>query len=462
MNYKKSCIGVNFCLYLLYNKDEQKTTTKNNIMKTIKLPIQNVVNFNSELRVFNAIVRFAYNRFKDGLSEKDVRASVKQKFEGGCWFQQCAIIEGKSVFNRSGDKKVVFGGKKNREDYLKGLINKDEYKSKRTKPIILQGEKPCFGNRHFNFNFENNVVTYKQSRNNHIEIQLPKLKSKLKSELLSVQELAKEQKAAVTVKFNNQYIWFSFEETTDQYKSYKDLKNNRVLGLDLNPNYIGISVIEFDKNDNFKVLYKKVFDLSLLNIPSGKSSDDEKSIKQTNKRKFELIEICHQISSLVNVWKCKKLAIEDLNIKSSDKKKGKRFNRLCNNAWNRNLVVEKLKMLSVVCCFEIVEVNPAYSSIVGNLLYGSENTPDMVASSIEVARRAYKKYDKGWFYPVFDVDKLNDQWKKILVGVKDWKSAFAEIKKSKLKYRFQLLDHIQNAVFSQFYKKSKTSLYEFL
>jgi hypothetical protein len=116
----------------------------------------------------------------------------------------------------------------------------------------------------------------------------------------------------------------------------------------------------------------------------------------------------------MNYWKCSKLCIEDLNIKSSDKKQGRTFNRLCNNVWNRNLVVNKLKMLSVIYGYELVEVNPVYSSFIGNLLYGNSTTPDMIASSIEISRRGYKKFQKDWFYPIFNVDNLNEQWKQTL------------------------------------------------
>ena len=244
-------------------------------------------------------------------------------------------------------------------------------------------------------------------------------------------------------------------------EKFKNLKFNRVLGIDLNPNYIGISVLEFNKEDEFKVLHKQVFDLSNLNIISKKSSSDSKSKYLNNKRKYELIQVCYQINSLINTWKCSKLVVEDLNIKNSDKGSGKTFNRLCNNVWNRNLVVNKLKMLSTIYSYELVEVNPVYSSFIGNLLYGSENTPDMIASSIEIARRGYKKYFKGWFYPIFNVEHLNEQWKQTLSGIGDWKLAFNEIKKSKLKYRFQLLDYIQNAVFSKFYIKNKLKIYKF-
>ena len=86
----------------------------------------------------------------------------------------------------------------------------------------------------------------------------------------------------------------------------------------------------------------------------------------------------------------------------------------------------------------------------------------MIASSIEIGRRGYKKYSKGWFYPIFNVDNLNEQWKQTLSGIEDWKSAFNQIKKSKLKYRFQLQDYLINAVFSKIYKQKKIKLYYFI
>ena len=67
----------------------------------------------------------------------------------------------------------------------------------------------------------------------------------------------------------------------------------------------------------------------------------------------------------------------------------------------------------------------------------------------------------GWFYPVFSIEHLNEQWKQTLRGIEDWKSAFKEIKKSKLKYRFQLFENIQNAVFSKKYIQSHISKYIF-
>ena len=82
----------------------------------------------------------------------------------------------------------------------------------------------------------------------------------------------------------------------------------------------------------------------------------------------------------------------------------------------------------------------------------------MIASSIEVARRAYNKFKKGHFYLPIQLDHLNEQWKQTLNGLNNWKEMFNKVKKLKWKYRFLLLDYIQNAVFSKIYIKQKVTL----
>ena len=426
-------------------------------MKTIKLKIMNPIDLDYELRTYNSVVHFAYNRFHDDSSakEKDVRSQVNQLVKGklNSWLLQCAIKEGKSIQERNESKKVIFGGKSLYKRYLRGFICKEEFDKQRQLPISSQGEMLQNGNRMFDFHLDNQSLIFKVSRDKHIDIQLGHIHRNLQKELNKLNELCYDKKATVSIKLNNEYIWITYDEKLlCNSVKFNRLKDNRILGLDLNPNYIGLSVIEFDKEDDFKVLHKQVFDLKELT---------DKNISK-NKRQYEIIKICHTINNLVNYWKCKKLSIEELNIKSSDKGQGKNFNRLCNNVWDRSLISNKLLMLSNIYSYELVEVNPVYSSFIGNLVYGDETTPDMVAASIEIARRGYKKYEKNWFYPVFNVDCLDERWKQTLAGVKDWKDAFLQIKNSKVKYRVLLNDIVQNAVFSKFNRKSKVTIYSFL
>jgi len=213
-----------------------------------------------------------------------------------------------------------------------------------------------------------------------------------------------------------------------------------VLGIDQNPNYLGLSIIEFDKNNEFKILHKRVYDLLKLTKKSGKSSDSRKSKHLVNKRRFETINLAYEIDKLVNEWKCKKVVVEDLHFNAS--LKGRALNRLCKNSWDRCLFENKLKMLSKLHGYEYVEVNAAYTSQIGNIIYGNSTTPDMVAASIEIARRGYKKFEKGWFYPDFrkSMNLMNEQWKQtsLDISAKDWKDLFKLIKESELKYRISL------------------------
>ena len=328
-------------------------------------------------------------------------------------------------------------------------------------PLCSIGECQYKGNRLFDLDLLNNRVVYHIFKEVRKEIQFFSVKKKLARELAMVQELADQKKMPVTVKFTDKYLYITYDESLIYNEAYKGLKNNRVLGIDMNPNYIGVSVIEFDKADEFKVLHKEVFDLTALTKPSGKASTDDKSKYYTNKLKHETLAIAHRINNLVDYWKCSKLAIEDLSIKPNEHNKGKMFNRLCNNRWERQLFVNKLKMLASIHRYELVEVNPAYSSIVGNFAYGGPNTPDMIAASIEIARRAYKKFEKGWFYPKFNVERLDERWKQTLSGVKTWKNAFPKIKEAGLKYRYLLSDYIGNAVFSKSYNPHRWSYYLF-
>ena len=430
-------------------------------MKTIKLKIKNEVNLTKELKEFNSIVRYSFNRFQEDLKEKEIRSKVNELFKNNCWFNQCAIKVGQQLFKKHKDKHIIFGGKYLLKQYMKKLITKEEYSSKKLLPINIQGESSKKGNRLFNFDLINLKIELKLSKKNHQLIEFYKPNKNQFREINKIQELVENKQLTVSVSLTNDYIWLTFDESLlNIQEKFQNLKQNRVLGIDLNPNYIGLSILEFNKENNFKVLHKQIFDLSSLNITSKKSSSDKSSKYLNNKRKFELIQVCYEINKLMNYWKCSKLVLEDLNIKHSQSK-NKTLNRLCNNVWNRNLVVNKLKMLSSIFGYELIEVNPVYSSFIGNLLYGNKNTPDMIASSIEIARRGFKKFEKGWFYPIFNVDNLNEQWKQTLSGIEDWKAAFNEIKKSKLKYRFQLVEFIQNAVFSKKYKQKHINLYYF-
>ena len=185
-------------------------------MKTVKLTICNEVDVLDDMRIFSSIVRVAFNRYQDGLEEKEVRAYCNARFNHNSWFIQSAIKEGAALYKLNGDKHILFGGKNNWHQYLRGLIDKDTFKYRRMFPIGIQGEKLRRGNRLFALDLGNQRLTYKPSKDRHVEIQFLPMRKKIIEELSKVQELAEQNKITVSIKLSNTVnSSFLLNSTTD-------------------------------------------------------------------------------------------------------------------------------------------------------------------------------------------------------------------------------------------------------
>ena len=69
-------------------------------MKTIKLPYKTNEDLTSILKQYSSVVRYSYNRFLDGKTEKDIRELTKSLNNIdllNSWLVQCGIKDGKSV-----------------------------------------------------------------------------------------------------------------------------------------------------------------------------------------------------------------------------------------------------------------------------------------------------------------------------------------------------------------------------
>lgn len=412
-------------------------------MITIKLPVQNKINIDEYLREFNSCLRYSYNRFCDGLNEKDIRHLIRNNnlFSNflDTWFVQCSIREGKSFYEKDPSGKIIFGGKRNFYNRIKNKITNEDWKKLRNYPISIQGESPQKGNRKFKLDIiDNNSIIFKPNRKTKINIQLPKLRKNYRRKLIKLQELTEENKIPFMVKMNNKYLWISFDEYLIEKEDIQ-LNNKRVFGIDLNPNYIGYSILDFDNNDEFKIIEKGIIENKELNEKLNVNSNHPKQIYQNNKKEFESFEISKFLINKAKHFKCSNFIVEDLNINTKNHKKGKNFNRLVNNCWNRNKLYNNLKKRCNIYNICFVKINPAYSSYIGNILYGN-NYPDPISASIEIARRGYKKFEKNWFYPNLpNNEDLSNQWKEAKDwSYGNWKELISHIKTSKLNYRSSL------------------------
>ena len=436
-------------------------------MITIKLPIQ-ITEENKERilkyqKQYSNLLHVYFNRYKEGLTQTQCKHLELNNVELlDSWFKQSCIFEAMSLAKRYKDKKVIFGGKSLFKLRSHRSISKEEFELKRLSPLYSIGEETNISvkcNRKF-FIESTSKIVFKPSRKEKIELNI-KTSGKYKKYIELLKEHQELKDLSITYKLNSKYIWISFNESIlkDEFKQFKHIQN-RTISIDMNPNYIGWSIIDWINSEKFNVIDKGVLSIKSLNdkgellIKDKTSSSDSRKNKLTNKRNFEVLQCSKLLIEKMKHYKCSIFAIEDLNIKSSDKGKGKKYNRLCNSNWCRTKLVNNLNKWCNIYNVQLIKVKPEYSSFIGNIVYRYLKLPDMILSSIEISRRGcefYHQYilkDKPQIKNIVFMT-LTDSIKKLIcqsleelsINNQEWNSLFdlyKFLKKSKCKYRFPL------------------------
>ena len=403
------------------------------------------------------MVRYAFNRYKDSKSEKDIRLLSKSlsNVPSDSWFIQCAIKKANYIF-LTNKEKVIFGGKFSFYQRLKHKLDKDIFKENRLLGGYSQGETSKGGNRKFQLDISNNQIIFKFSKSKHINLKLPILHKNYLYELINLEEQCKQKLSNFSVELKLDRICITFDDSKIYCSNY--VGNPNIVGaIDMNPNYIGFSISKWT-GDKRKILLEEQYDLSYFTKNLHKSSNDAKSKHQNNKQIFELKEIAKDIIQKCKYYKVGKFGIEDLSFKTGNTGKGKSFNRLTKNKWKHEALVSALRKHFLLNKIDFVEVNPVYSSFIGNIC---NEAPDPIAASLEIARRAMFKYIKGQFYPeLIDKTSLFNLWKESSSWVyKNWKELFDITKTSKVKYR-RSLESFDSEVFRLKSSKSMVNLYK--
>ena len=408
------------------------------------------------MRQYSSVQHFVYNRIQEGKLQKDIKQQLKQLNNVDLldsWFIQC------SFYDIPKKDKVIFGGKKNYFQRLKNNITKEQFKQKRLSAIYSIGEvvnKSVKGNRKFHIEQDLENITFKPNKSTKINLQLIGL-NKRKQILSKLYQKQERKEIKIAYKLDLDYIYIIFEET-DIYNYETKFIKNRVLSLDLNPNYIGWSIVNWKSESEFDVVKSGIYSIKKLNDKDfnlknkGYSSESNERKYISNKRNFETIQIVKNLINKAIYYKCQIISIEDLNIKSKDLDKGKRYNKLVNNSWCRNTLINNLTKRCNIFNIKLLKVKPEYSSFIGNFLYRSLNLPDMVLASIEIGRRGYEFYNQ-YISKTKDIKKnivrpslsmFNKLYLKSLEEFKlqptykDLIELYYFFKKSKLKYRLSI------------------------
>ena len=418
------------------------------------------------MKQYSSAQHFVYNRIQDNKSQKDIKQQVKQLNNVNLldsWFVQCIF------YDIPKKQKIIFGGKKNYFQRLKNNISKEQFKLKRLSPIYSIGEvvnKSVKGNRKFHIEQDLENILFKPNKLTKINLQLIGL-NKRKQILSKLYQKQERKEIKIAYKLDLEYIYIIFEETDIYNYEIKFIKN-RVLALDLNPNYIGWSIVDWKSEAEFNVIKSGVYSIKKLNDKDfnlknkGYNSDSKERKYISDKRNFETIQIVKNLINKSIYYKCQLISIEDLNIKTSDKELGKHFNKLVNNSWCRNIFINNLTKRCNIHNIKLLKVKSEYSSFIGNFLYRHLNLPDMVLASIEIGRRGYEFYNQ-YISKVKEIKKniirpnlsmFNKLYLKSLEEFKlqpiykDLIELYNFFKKSKLKYRLSIDDF--NLQFSRF------------
>ena len=423
------------------------------------------------IKEYNSVLRFTYNRLTEGVkSTKDLTAEQHKMlnvFTQSHLFNS-AQYNAKDIYQLNKDKKVIFGGKKLFLDRVNNKISKEEFQLKKLMPLYSVGEAIQKGNRLFKIIDENNIL-FKPCRDVKINLKLNSIGNNYKKKLKQLIKLQDSKQISISYKLDSEYVYIIFDNSRIESNFYKT-KKNRVIAVDLNPNYLGYSIVDWKDENEYQIIDKGVFDISAINEKENNlkcSSSNKRKLYIKNKRDYELIKIARKLFDLAKHYKCEIFAIEELDIRTKDLNKGKRLNKLINNQWNRNKFISVLKKLVNSSSTVLINVKSEYSSILGNLIYREEHLPDMILSSIEIGRRGIefqnqyllniKECKKNIIQPDFELvkERISKSLEELNVQsqFQNLKEVYSILKKSKVKYRF-LLEHSNiSRVFRKNYKK---------
>ena len=332
------------------------------------------------------------------------------------WLKQSAIYEGKAIYEaekelqKSSEKKIrtCFGGKSLMNDYRAGKVSKDELRAGRLSPFVCigtadSGTSKVHCNRKFRLLDDLSGIRIKMPDKKWIQV---KFSAKLSKNYLKIINLLYMHQIAgdmpITYKIDANFVYISYK-VKELYKNVKIVNSpkqiqDRVLAIDLNPNYVGWSVVDWKSHGDFHIVESNTITIKDLNdaefamkrqhLPS--SHKKRKKIK--NERHNEIFLISKTLISIAVHYGCSLFGYEKLAIVTKDNKKGTNYNRLINNMWLRRPLIDNIRQKCAEYNIECLEVFCEYSSFIGNFIFRDCGYADMCLASIEIGRRTYEYY----------------------------------------------------------------------
>ena len=381
------------------------------------------------MRKQSSAIRVAYNMLKELEKEKtknphaQIYQRLRQLFpELPTKYIDSAIYKAKQYPT---DKPVVFGGKRLFEKLCKNHLSgkareklKKQWRELRQGTLISIGSKADKGNRLMRFEDLNGQLCLRITTGSRELIYAKVLRepSNSKDKWLTFMTMLLESwqtksyfPYTVELKLRDGEVYgsVSFELPTPEVKYTKE---NGVIAIDTNASPIHLAIAEVSKTGEL-LSYKTISLHHLLGL-SQNSKDHQEWI------------LAHQIVDLA-IQKGKAIAIENLKkLKRGSRGDGKATLRKRLHQWNAKKFMQKLKRVARLKGVEVVEVNPAYTSVIGMLKYAPQLSIDKdVAGAYVIGRRAlgfkentpenYEKLLKDRTYLEFALKRYEEREKEL-------------------------------------------------
>ncbi|MCC6063145.1 MAG: IS200/IS605 family accessory protein TnpB-related protein [Thermocrinis sp.] len=346
------------------------------------------------MRKQSSAIRVAYNMLKELEKEKtknpyaQIYHRLRQLFpELPTKYIDSAIYKVKQYPT---DKPVVFGGKRLFEklckNHLTGKLReklKKQWRELRQGTLISIGSKADKGNRLTRFENINGQLHLRITTGNREFIYAKVLREPNNSKdkwltfmamLLESWQTKNYFPYTVELKLRDGEVYgnVSFEIPTPEVKYTRE---NGVIAIDTNASPIHLAIVEVSKTGEL-LSYQTISLHHLLGL-SQNSKDHQEWI------------LAHQIVDLA-IQKGKAIAIENLKkLKKGMRGDGKATLRKRLHQWNAKKFMQKLKRVAMLKGVEVVEVNPAYTSVIGMLKYAPQLSIDKdIAGAYVIGRRA--------------------------------------------------------------------------
>ncbi|MCC6063873.1 MAG: IS200/IS605 family accessory protein TnpB-related protein [Thermocrinis sp.] len=377
------------------------------------------------MRKQSSAIRVAYNMLKELEKEKtknphaQIYQRLRQLFpELPTKYIDSAIYKAKQYPT---DRPVVFGGRRLFEKLCKNHLSgkareklKKQWRELRQGTLISIGSKADKGNRLMRFEDLNGQLCLRITAGNREFIYAKVLRepSNSKDKWLTFMAMLLESwqtknyfAYTVELKLRDGEVYgsVSFELPTPEVKYTKE---NGVIAIDINASPIHLAIAEVSKTGEL-LSYQTISLHHLLGL-SQNSKDHQEWI------------LAHQIVDFA-IQKGKAIAIENLKkLKRGSRGDGKATLRKRLHHWNAKKFMQKLIRVAMLKGVEVVEVNPAYTSVIGMLKYAPQLSIDKdIASAFVIGRRAlgfkedmpenYEKLLKDKAYLEFALKKYEER-----------------------------------------------------